>query len=62
MTSVGPLLVWGRSQYAGMSLDRRLSVLRSVMSSVRSLGTRVEVSVLISASVMAMPALVSGAR
>lgn len=45
-----------------MSLDRRLSVLRSVMSSVRSLGTRAEVSVLISAHIVAMPALVSGAR
>lgn len=39
----------------GMSLDRRLSVLRSVMSSVRSLGTRVEVSVLIPACISALP-------
>lgn len=46
----------------GMSLDRRLSVLRSVMSSVRSLGTRVEVSVLISASVMALPVRLLGAQ
>ncbi len=44
------------------SLARRLSVLPSVMSSVRPLGMRVEVSVLISASIMALPALVSGAR
>ena len=34
----------------------------SVMSAVRPLGTRVEVSVLISASIKALPALVSGAR
>ena len=44
------------------SLARRVSVLPSVMSSVRPLGMRVEVSVLISASIMALPALVSGAR
>ena len=44
------------------SLARRLSVLPSVMSSVRPLGMRVEVSVLMSASIMALPALVSGAR
>ena len=45
-----------------MSPARRLSVLPSVMSSVRLLGTRVEVSVLMSASIMALPALVLGAR
>ena len=45
-----------------MSPDRRLSVLPSVMSAVRPLGTRVEVSVLISASIMTLPTLVSGAR
>ena len=45
-----------------MSLARRLSVLRSVMSLVRPLGTRLEVSVLISASVMALPMRVLGAR
>ena len=40
-----------------MSPARRLSVLPSVMSSVRPLGVRVEVSVLISARIMALPAL-----
>ena len=45
-----------------MSLERRGSVLPSVMSSVRQLGTRVEVRVLISASMMALPAAVSGVR
>ena len=43
-----------------MSPARRLSVLPSVMSSVRPLGTRVEVSVLISASIRALPTSVSG--
>ena len=38
-----------------MALDRRLSVLPSVMSSVRQLGTRVEVSALISACIRAFP-------
>ena len=41
---------------------RRVSVLPSVMSSVRSLGTRVEVSVLMSASIVALLTSVSGAR
>ena len=41
---------------------RRLSVLPSVMSSVMPLGTRLEVSVLISASLMALPVRVLGAR
>ena len=45
-----------------MSRDRRLSVLPSVMSSVRPLGTRVEVIVSIPASIMALPALVLGVR
>ena len=41
---------------------RRLSVLPSVMSSLRPLGTRVQVRVLIPASIMALPTRVSGAR
>ena len=45
-----------------MSPARRLSVLPSVMSSIRPLGTRVEARVLISASMWALPAAVSGAR
>lgn len=45
-----------------MSPARRLSVLPSVMSSVRPLGTRMEVSVLISARISAIPAHVLGAR
>ena len=44
------------------SAARRLSVLPSVMSSLRPLGTRVEVSVLISASIRALPTRVSDAR
>ena len=45
-----------------MSRDRRLSVLPSVMSSVRPLGTRVEVSVLITARIKALAALVLDER
>ena len=45
-----------------MSPARRLSVLPSEMSSVRPLGTRVEVSVLISASITDLQVLVFGAR
>ena len=45
-----------------MSVARRLNVLPSVMSSVRQLGTRVEVSVLISACIRALPAHVLGER
>ena len=45
-----------------MSPARRLSVLPSVMSSVRPLGTRVEVSVLISACIRALPRILLGSR
>ena len=41
---------------------RRVSVLPSVMSSVRLLGTRVEVSVLISAYIRALPRILLGSR
>ena len=45
-----------------VSLDRRLSVLPSVMSSLRPLGTRVEVRVLISACIRALPRILLGSR
>ena len=45
-----------------MSPARRLSVLPSVMSSVRPLGTRVEVRVLISVSIRALPRILLGSR
>ena len=47
---------------ARMSPAWRVSVVPSVMSSVRPLGTRVEVGVLVSACIRALPAFVSGAR
>ena len=52
----------GMIEVGRISPARRLSVLPSVMSSLRPLGTRVQVSVLISASIMALPTSVSGAR
>ena len=41
---------------------RRVSVLPSVMSSVRLLGTRVEVRVLMSACIRALPRILLGSR
>ena len=52
----------GMIEVGRISPARHLSVLPSVMSSVRPLGTRVQVSVLIPARIRALPALVSGAR
>ena len=60
MASVGPLEEGPK--LARMSVARRLNVLPSVMSSVRHLGTRVEVRVLISACIRALPAYVLGER
>ena len=50
----------GMIEVGRISPARRLSVLPSVMSSVRPLGTRVEVSVLISAFIRALPQIFFG--
>ena len=59
---VGSLEVLGWSKEARRPPTRRLSVLPSIMSSVRTLGTPVEVSVLILVSIRGLPELVSGVR
>ena len=62
MASVGPLLVWGwcdvGQDVPGSAFERPTQR----MSSVRPLGTRVEVSVLISGCIRALPTSMSGAR
>ena len=62
MASVGPLLVWGwcdvGQDVPGSAFERPTQR----MSSVRPLGTRVEVSVLIAASIRALPRILLGSR
>lgn len=54
MASVGPLLVWGWSKWARISLDRRLSVLPSVMICLREPGTPSSLRRSISACIWAL--------